>query len=94
MSDKKVTMADVRDELSKEIERGKIQTSYLTIDFELVVAARDRIDAQDTKIAKLEEKLAELRPLADDVLGPSLIQDYEDVGGVVRKVADRVKTPW
>jgi hypothetical protein len=58
----------VHDELSKEIERGKkfalagcysLRSSSLTLDFELVVAARDRIEELEKKNAELEEKNAE-----------------------------------
>jgi hypothetical protein len=60
-------MTDVREQLTKTIAVIDGHSGEgTTATGDLLRAARDRIDAQDTKIAKLEEKLAELRPLVDD----------------------------
>ena len=86
-------MTDVQEQLT-DIVSGMDRLSAVgtTATRELLVAARDRIATQDAKIAKLEEKLDELRPMVDDMIGLASIQNYDgSVRGVVQAVADRMK---
>jgi hypothetical protein len=50
---------DVRNELAEEVERGQrcaFAPVDLSIDYALIVAARDRIEALEKRAAELEER--------------------------------------